>query len=256
MATVCLATGRDSPPERYSCSVSRAETNGYQLSNGVAMSERTRDTKEQGPTYEGSDKSHHHGHRRPADDARRRVTSLILRLSFIVGVFLVVSAMFVTSARGAFSDTTPNATNKAAGDVTIIDDDSDSAMFDATNMAPGDTVVKCIVVMYQGSLTPTDVSLYGTSGGSLDAYLDLTIEEGSGGSFTDCTGFVGSTVFPTNTLANFSATHVNFGSGITGWSPVANADSRTYRFTLALQDNNLAQGLSTTGTFTWEAQNQ
>ena len=221
------------------------------------MSERTRDTKERGPTYEGSDKSRRHGHRRQADDTRRRVTSLILRLSFMVGVFLVVIAMFVTSARGAFTDTTPNATNnRAAGDVVIIDNDSDSAMFNATNMAPGDTVVKCIVVTYQGSLTPADVSLYGTSGGSLDAYLDLTIEEGSGGSFTDCTGFVGSTVFPTNTLANFSATHVNFGNGITGWSPVANPESRTYRFTLALQDNNLAQGLSTTGTFTWEAQNQ
>ena len=220
------------------------------------MSERTRDTKEQGPTYEGSDKSHRHGHRRPAGDARRRVTSLILRLSFMVGVF-VVSAMFVTSARGAFTDPTPNATNNwAAGDVVIIDNDSDSAMFNATNMAPGDTVVKCIVVTYQGSLTPADVSLYGTSGGSLDAYLDLTIEEGSGGSFTDCTGFVGSTVFPTNTLANFSATHINFGSGITSWSPVANPESRTYRFTLTLQDNNLAQGLSTTGTFTWEAQNR
>ena len=58
-----------------------------------------------------------------------------------------------------------------------------------------------------------------------------------------------------NTLANFVATHTNFGNGITGWSPAVSPESLTYRFTLTLQDNNLAQGLNTTGTFTWEAQN-
>ena len=188
------------------------------------------------------------------------MTSLILRLVVMVGMFLVVSAMFVTSARGAFSDTASNATNnRAAGDVVIVDDGTGSAMFDlpgnGDNMAPGVPVVNCILVTYQGSLVPAYVSIYGTSGGSLDAYLDLTIEEGTGGSFADCTGFSGSTVF-SSTLASFSATHTNSGNGITGWSPVANPESRTYRFTLTLQDNNLAQGLSTTGTFTWEAQNQ
>jgi hypothetical protein len=185
------------------------------------------------------------------------VTSLILRLGVVVVVFLVVSAMFVTSARGAFSDTTSNeANNRAAGEVVIVDDGTGSAMFNVTNMAPNVMIVECIVVTYHGSLVPADVSLYGTIGGGLDAYLDLTIEEGSGGSFTDCTGFISSSTVFNNTLANLAATRVDFGSGITGWSPVANPESRTYRFTFTLQDNNLAQGLSTTGTFTWEAQNR
>ncbi|MEE8375055.1 MAG: hypothetical protein V3S26_01875 [Acidimicrobiia bacterium] len=191
------------------------------------------------------------------DDVRRRVTRTILRLGVMVGVFLVVSAMFVTSAWALFSDTTSSATiNRVAGDVVIVDDDSGSAMFNPFNMAPNDVVVKCIVVTYQGSLVPADMSFYGTSGGSLDAYLDLTIEEGSGGSFADCTGFSSSSTVFNNTLANFAATHTNFGSGITSWSSVASPESRTYRFTLTLQENNLAQGLSTTGTITWEAQNQ
>ncbi len=191
------------------------------------------------------------------DDVRRRVTRTILRLGVMVGVFLVVSAMFVTSAWALFSATTSSATNnRVAGDVVIVDDDSGSAMFNPLNMAPNDVVVKCIVVTYQGSPVPTDMSFYGTSGGSLDAYLDLTIEEGRGGSFDDCTGFSSSSTVFNNTLANFAATHTNFGNGITGWSSVSNPESRTYRFTLILQENNLAQGLSTTGTITWEAQNQ
>jgi hypothetical protein len=190
-------------------------------------------------------------------DARRRVTPPILRLAVMVGVFLVVSAMTVTSARGAFNDTTSNATNNwAAGNVQIVDDDSGSAMFTATNMAPNDVVITCIVVTYQGSLVPADVSFYGTSGGSLDVYLDLTIEEGTGASYGDCSGFSPTSTVFNNTLANFAATHTNFGNGITGWSPAVNPESLTYRFTLTLQDTNLAQGLSTTGTFTWEAQNR
>ena len=183
------------------------------------------------------------------DDVRRRVTRTILRLGVMVGVFLVSWA--------AFSDTTSNATNNWNDyDVQIVDDDSGSAMFNPLNMAPNDVVVKCIVVTYQGSLVPADMSFYGTSGGSLDAYLDLTIEEGSGGSFGDCTGFSSSSTVFYNTLANFAATHTNFGNGITGWSPAVNPEFLTYRFTLTLQENNLAQGLSTTGTITGEAQNQ
>ncbi len=188
------------------------------------------------------------------EDAQRRVTPPILRSGVMVGVFVVVSAMSLTSARAVFSDTTSNPGNNW-DDVQIVDDDSGSAMFNVTNMAPNDVVVNCIAVTYQGSLVPADVSLYGTSSGSLDAYLDLKIEDGRGGSFGDCTGFTASSTVFNNTLANFAATHTNFGNGITGWSAM-NLESQTYRFTLTLQDNNLAQGLSTTGTLTWEAQDQ
>ena len=181
----------------------------------------------------------------------------LLRLGAVLGAFVLMSALVVTGSRAAFFDTTDNAANSwAAGTVIITDDDTGSAMFSVSDMAPTQSVVNCIVLTYSGSLTPADVVVYGTSGGSLDAYLDMTIEEGSGGSFGSCVGFIPASTIFTNTLANFSATHTNFGNGLTGWSPAATPESKTYRFTLTLQDNNLAQGLSTTGTFTWEAQNQ
>jgi hypothetical protein len=124
-------------------------------------------------------------------------------------------------------------------------------------MAPGTPVIKCIVVSYSGTLTPSDVNLYGvvSGGNGLDAYLDLTIEEGSGGTFTDCTGFTatGGPIF-TGTLTSFAATHTNFTNGAGAWNPAANPETVVYRFTVTLQDNNAAQGKNATATFTWEAQ--
>lgn len=172
----------------------------------------------------------------------------------------LVSLVVVIGSRAAFSDTTSNATNNwAAGTVVITDDDAGAAMFNASDMTPGDSVENCIVVTYSGTLVPATVSLYGTIGGSgLDAYLDLDLDIGSGGVFGDCTGFTkdtGGDIF-TNTLANFSTSHTNFGNGLQSWSPAANPESKTYRFILTLQDDNGAQGLDASATFTWEAQNQ
>ena len=180
----------------------------------------------------------------------------ILRLAVSVGVFLVVSVMTVSSTRGR--STTRHQTQPTTGPPAAYRSSTTpvSAMFSATNMAPDDVIINCIVVTYQGSLVPAGVSVYGTSGGGLDAYLDLRIEEGTGAGYGDCTGFSASSTVFNNTLANLAATRTNFGNGITAWSPAVNPESLTYRFTLTLQDTNLAQGLSTTGTFTWEAQNQ
>jgi hypothetical protein len=131
-------------------------------------------------------------------------------------------------------------------------------MFAITNMKPGQTETKCITITYQGSLDAS-VVLYGalTAGDGLDDYLDLTVERGSGGSFTDCTGFSSSETVYSGTLDGFAATHANFGTGAGTWAPTGGApdDDMTYRFVVTLQDDNAAQGLTTTATFTWEAQN-
>jgi hypothetical protein len=130
-------------------------------------------------------------------------------------------------------------------------------MFSVTDMKPGDTAINCIVVTYSGSLTPADVNLYGSTGGSgLDAYLNTTVEIGTGGSFGDCTGFTATSTLFSGTLASFGATYTNWATGLAAWSPASTPDSRTFKFTVSLQDDNSAQGLDATATFTWEAQNQ
>ena len=194
-------------------------------------------------------------------EGRKRVLSApSLRLGAVVAALLLVSMLVVTISRSAFSDTTSNAGNNwAAGTVTITDDDAGVAMFNASDMKPGDSVSNCIVVTYSGSLTPATVSLYGSTGGTgLDAYLTLDLDLGTGGSFGSCGTFakdVGGDIFD-GTLSSFAATHTNFGNGLQSWAPASTPVSKTYMFTLTLQDNNAAQGLNATGTFTWEAQNQ
>ena len=197
----------------------------------------------------------------PAIEDDRSRKRPVASIGVLTAAVLLTAALIVTTSMAAFSDTTDNPGNTwSAGTVVLTDDDGGvSAMFTVGDMGPLDTATECIEVTYSGTLLPSDVNLYGISGGTgLDAYLNLTVEEGSGGEFGDCSfggGFtpIGPAIF-TGTLASFAATHTNFGTGAGAWNPAANPESRTYRFIVTLQDNNLAQGLGATATFTWEAQ--
>ena len=180
------------------------------------------------------------------------------RVGVLAATVLLTTALILTASFAAFSDTTDNSGNTwSTGTVVLTDDDGGvSAMFTVLDMAPLVPVTECIVVTYEGSLVPADVNLYGVSGGTgLDAYLDVIVEEGSGGTFASCAGFtaIGPAIF-TGTLASFAGTHTDFASGAGAWNPAVNPESRTYRFTVTLQDANGAQGLDATATFTWEAQ--
>ena len=167
-----------------------------------------------------------------------------------------VSVLVVTSSRAAFVDTTDNATNTfAAGDVVLNDDDTGSVLFNVANLKPGDSRTRCIAVTYTGSLT-ADVRMYGTAGGTgLADYLDVQVQIGSGGNFASCTGFVSSSTLFSGTLSAFAAARTNFVNGLAGFAGATNPTARTYRVTVTLQDNNLAQGKSATAGLTWEAQN-
>ena len=131
-------------------------------------------------------------------------------------------------------------------------------MFSVSAMSPGQTITKCITATYEGSLDAS-VKLYGaiTAGDGLGTYLNLTVYRGTGGAFGDCTGFTSAQTAYNGTLAGFVSAHSSFGTGAGTWTPTGGApdDDMTYEFVVSLQDNNAAQGLSATATFTWEAQN-
>jgi hypothetical protein len=189
------------------------------------------------------------GHRRGLD---RHV------LAIGVALLLTVVLIAVRSTTAAFTSTTANAANSwSAGTVALTDDDTGTAMFAVTNMAPGDSITRCITVSYSGSVDAA-VRLYGsiTGGTGLGTYLDLTVERGTGGSFASCTGFVSTESVYSGTLAGFTSAHTGFVNGAGSWAPVGGApvDTMTYRFTTTLQSNNAAQALTATAAFTWEAQ--
>ncbi|MGH1489366.1 MAG: hypothetical protein ACRBK7_08245 [Acidimicrobiales bacterium] len=184
----------------------------------------------------------------------------LARVSAFAFSSLFVTFLVVSTSRGAFSDTTDNTANSvSAGTVTLVDDDTGAVLFNVSGMAPTDSVSHCIVVTYNGDLTPgSAVQLYRSAaitGTGLDQYLDLVVEVGTGGTYSDCTGFTPSVTLSTgSTLQSFATTHQAYASALgTGWLPTGAGQARTFRFTLTLQDNNAAQGLNTTFGFSWEA---
>lgn len=192
------------------------------------------------------------------NEKRRGVWNL---LAVVLGI-LVSGAVVLTTSRAAFSDTTANSANSfTTGTVDLIDDDSGSAAFTVTNMVPGGSVTRCILVTYQGTVpNPGAVRFYSgglTDSGTLGSHLNLTVEEGTGGDFTSCTGFTPSATIESATLTQFNIDHTNYSNGAGAWDPSSTPESRTYRITVQLSSSapSNQQGQSVTGlVFTWETQ--
>jgi predicted ribosomally synthesized peptide with SipW-like signal peptide len=184
----------------------------------------------------------------------------VLLTLIVVGV---VSALAGIGTFSAFSSTTSNNNNQfASGTVVLTDNDAGAAMYSVSNKKPGDSVQSCITLTYTGTLA-ADVKLYTTSSiGALGQYLDMTVDVGSGNpTFPGCSGFTFGSNIWTGTLQAFAAAHNAYANGIVAYPGAQTQwnqnDTLVYRFTLTLQNNNNAQGLSTgLHSFTWEAQNQ
>lgn len=196
-----------------------------------------------------------HRRRGPVASSRGRT----VRVFVVIAALLMVGLVTLEGSRAAFTATTTNGVNNfAAGTVVLSDDDAGGVMFNLANMAPGTTTTRCINVTYTGSLT-SDVKLYGVVGGSgLATYLDTVITVGTGaagGAGFGCAGFTPTSVLHSNTLANFGATYTNYGNGLAGFAGATNPTTRSYQVAVTVQNNNAAQGLNASATFTWEAQN-
>jgi hypothetical protein len=165
------------------------------------------------------------------------------------------------SSYSAFSATTASPTNNwTAGTVALADDDANTALFStgANNLKPGATGNKCIVVTSSGSLAST-VKVYATSYTTTKALgdnLNIKLEEGTGGSFANCTGFTGASTIFDGTAASFGA-KTDFASGVGTWAPAAGTVTKTYKvtYTLSTTTPDTAQGGTAALGFTWESQN-
>ena len=139
--------------------------------------------------------------------------------------------------------------------VELTDSDAGTAMFaDGVPLAPGMTEERCIEVSYHGDADPRPVRLYGTGiSGLLAPYLDLTVEIGRAapGSFGSCSSFVPTGAMYTGTLAGFDAAHGDYATGISTWNPSGERETRHFRFSVAVQDNPAAAGLSVGFGFSW-----
>jgi hypothetical protein len=180
-------------------------------------------------------------------------TAIVAVLAGVLGS----GAMVWSASNAAFSGTTVNPSNTwAAGAVSLTDDDAGVAMFTATGLTPASTPpAKCIAVTYGGSVT-APVKLYGATptGTGLETYLNFTIEIGTSATFASCAGFVTGSTLYTGTLATFASTYTNYSNGLATWSPTGAAQTKAFRFTYTVANNNTANGLTCGMPFTWEAQ--
>jgi hypothetical protein len=141
-------------------------------------------------------------------------------------------------AAGAWAD---------AGSLTT--DANGSPLVSAVRLSPGHVLERCVVITTPTAYTSADLGMYATAGGGLADHLNVTVETGSGGGFADCTGFNGRLVYvgTLTGLANgFDATRpVRVGHYSDSVSAV------TLRLRFSVQDDNAAQGQTTTAAFWW-----
>lgn len=143
------------------------------------------------------------------------------RILFTIGVLASLGLVW-GGTTAAFTSTTPSGSNSwSTGTVTLSDDDGGAALFTAAGLVPGSSGSNCIAVSYTGTVAAT-VRLYAsasTDPSTVASYLDLTVQEGSGGGFGTCTGFAaGSTVY-SGTLAGFTGAKTSFATGVGTWTP-------------------------------------
>lgn len=194
----------------------------------------------------------------------KSATALTIQVIAALAALTMVSFAVLQTSQAAFSGTTDGSSgNWSAGTVALSDDDGTTGQVAFTNdatMVPGDSDRACITVTYRGDVASI-VKLHGsttfTSATDLGQYLDLTIDEVTGGT---CDAPTTTTSLYTGTVsvnaASFAAAHTDWSNGLaSNFAPSTSGAIQTYRITVTLQDNNSAQALNTTATFTWEAQN-
>ncbi len=170
---------------------------------------------------------------------------------------ILVAAVLWSSGLGTQPATATDIAADFDAEIATLLHERQSAMFHLGDLKPGDRSTQDITVTYLGSVTPAAVALYVSpadmTGSGLERYLHVTVERGylSGDGGED--DFIGSVVF-SGTLEAFASLHTSHADGAALWILDKSGASQTFRLTITLLDDNRAQGLDVTVTFTWEAQ--
>jgi hypothetical protein len=159
---------------------------------------------------------------------------------------LLAGGMVWQGSQAAFTATTRNSGNAwSTGSVILTDDDKGAAAFTIENMVPGQTGQKCIVIT-SGSNVAGEVRVYTenlTASRGLEDRIFFDVEQGTGGSFNDCTGFtpvpdpIGAQ--PLSVLRNMN---YDYATGGSAWETTGTpGESRTYRGTWRFDTTGMTQ---------------
>jgi spore coat-associated protein N len=157
------------------------------------------------------------------------------RILVPLATLLAAGALAIGSGASFTSQSTNPANLYATGTLTQSNSKAGTAIFNADNLKPGDTVNGEVTITNTGTLPATFTLTEEADNGFEDPNnLELTITEVGGAQIH--TGTFGTAA--TQALGTFTA-----------------GEARTYRFsvTLAADAGNDEQGLTATGTYTWDA---
>lgn len=149
------------------------------------------------------------------------------------------------AAVGVFASPAPAL---AAGGLQLTTD-ARGPMFTGLVLTPGRPVTRCVQVAWTGSLGERIGLSAQLAPGGLESYLTVTVQTGTGGSYADCSGFVGTTSW-TGTLAALAAAHPA-SSPLPGPLAAGTTGTVAYRLSLEVRDSESAQGTTTSAAFTW-----
>ena len=159
---------------------------------------------------------------------------------------LLAGGMVWQGSQAAFTASTRNAGNAwSTGNVVLTDDDLGSAAFTVENIVPGQTGQRCIVVTSQSNV-PGEVRAYTqnliTARGMEDRiFFDL--EQGTGGSFNDCTGFIPTANnVPELPLSTLASVNRDFATGGAAWQTAGTpGETQSYRGTWRFDTTGMSQ---------------
>jgi hypothetical protein len=96
----------------------------------------------------------------------------------------------------------------------------------------------------------------------LEPYVKVTVAQGTGGSFADCTGFTADQTAPQQSLAAIQLAHSSWATAILPWTAPAGSTVKTYKISWVFDTSSLTpdqvdalQGKAASINFEWELQN-
>jgi hypothetical protein len=161
---------------------------------------------------------------------------------------LMLATIVVNRSSSALTGESANAASVVnSGTIELSDDDLGRSLFQLEDLTPVRPAVRCIEITYGGTILPVALNVRADVQGTLSEYLDITVDEGSGGRYESCEGFVATDTVFEGPLDDFAAQ---------GWLPIGNivnsGERRAFRITLQLADEQEALGRTTSLAFSWE----
>jgi hypothetical protein len=175
---------------------------------------------------------------------------------------LLAGFMVWQGSQAAFVAETFNAGNNwTAGSVILTNDGTGGAMFSIGSLVPGQTDSHCIVVTAEGVAGVVKFYTQNNVSDGLQNNITMKVEQGTGGSYGDCTGFSPTVTEATQPLAALFA-HSSYATGILPWTTTAGTTTKSYRFTwtfdttgLTPAEVNALENKSVRTDMEWELQN-